>query len=108
MIGRGAYGAPWMLPRIAAALATGRDPGPPPLAEQGAIALAHVEAMVEQDGPVVGLRTARKHVGWYLAASGRPAPIVQAWRRRLCTSEDAREVRAGLAQFYTPAMEAAA
>ena len=38
MVGRGAYGAPWMPARIAAFLATGRDPGTPPLAEQGAIA----------------------------------------------------------------------
>ena len=38
MIGRGAYGAPWMPARIAAALTTGHDPGSPPLAEQGGIA----------------------------------------------------------------------
>jgi nifR3 family TIM-barrel protein len=108
MVGRGACGAPWMLSRIAAALATGLDPGAPPLARQGAIALAHLEALLEQDGPVIGLRNARKHVGWYLAASGRPAAAVQAWRRRLCTAEDPRAVRAGLARFYTQAMEAAA
>ena len=40
MVGRGAYGAPWMPARIDAYLASGRDPGPPPLAEQGAIAAA--------------------------------------------------------------------
>jgi tRNA-dihydrouridine synthase len=108
MIGRGAYGAPWMLPRIATALATGRDPGAPPLAEQRAIALAHVEAIHEQDRLAVGLRNARKHIGWYLASSGQPAEAVQAWRRQLCTGEDARAVRAGLAQFYQQALEAAA
>jgi tRNA-dihydrouridine synthase len=108
MIGRGAYGAPWMLSRIATVLATGRDPGAPPLAEQGAIALAHVAAILEQDGPVTGLRHARKHIGWYLASSGRPAEAVRAWRRRLCTGEDARAVRAGLAEFYDQALEAAA
>jgi nifR3 family TIM-barrel protein len=108
MIGRGAYGAPWMLARIATALASGRDPGPPPLAEQGTIAQAHVEAILEQDGPVVGLRNARKHIGWYLASSGRPAAAVQAWRRRLCTAEDVRAVRAGLVEFYDQALEAAA
>jgi nifR3 family TIM-barrel protein len=108
MIGRGAYGAPWILPRIAAALATGRDPGSPSLAEQGAIAQAHVAALIEQDGAHLGLRNARKHIGWYLASSGRPAEAVKAWRRRLCTSEDVREVQAGFAEFYTQAMEAAA
>ena len=108
MIGRGAYGAPWMPPRIATTLATGRDPGAPPLAEQGVIALAHVDAIIEQDGPGIGLRNARKHIGWYLASSGQPTDVVRAWRRRLCTSDVVREVRAGLAQFYSEAMEAAA
>src|SRR5262249_62388061 len=37
MVGRGAYGAPWMPARIDAALASGRDPGPPPLWTQAAI-----------------------------------------------------------------------
>ena len=103
MIGRGACGAPWMLSRIATALATGHDPGPPPLTRQSAIALAHVEAMLDQDG--VGLRNARKHIAWYLASSGRDADTVKAWRRRLCTSDDPHEVRTGLARFY--AVEAA-
>jgi tRNA-dihydrouridine synthase B len=107
MIGRGACGAPWMLGRIAATLASGSDPGAPPLARQGAIALAHVEAMIEQEGRTVGLRNARKHIAWYLASSGQPAETVKSWRRHLCTSEDAREVRSGLAQFYAEALEAA-
>jgi tRNA-dihydrouridine synthase B len=108
MVGRGACGAPWLLARIAAMLATGRDPGPPPLAERGGIALSHLEAMLEAEGPRVGLRNARKHIGWYLAASGRPAPTVGEWRRRLCTSEDPDFVRTGLARFYVEPQEAAA
>ena len=107
MIGRGAYGAPWMPGRIAASLATGNDPGSPPLSEQGTIAAGHVEAILEQDGPVHGLRNARKHIGWYLASSGRPPEAVKDWRRRLCTSENARDVLAGLATFYAEAREAA-
>jgi tRNA-dihydrouridine synthase B len=107
MIGRGACGAPWMLGRVATSLATGHDPGPPPLAHQEITATAHVEAMFEQDGVTLGLRNARKHIGWYLAASGRPAEVVKHWRRRLCTSDDARDVLAGLAQFYDEAREAA-
>jgi nifR3 family TIM-barrel protein len=108
MIGRGAYGAPWMLRRIATALATGHDPGSPALEAQGATAMAHVQAILDQDGPGIGLRNARKHIGWYLASSGRPAETVKVWRRRLCTSEDAGAVLAGLLEFYTQAMEVAA
>ncbi|MGE3065167.1 MAG: tRNA dihydrouridine synthase DusB [Hyphomicrobiaceae bacterium] len=100
MIGRGAYGAPWQPGRIARALATGRDPGPPPLAEQGRIALSHVEAMLAHYGRELGLRQARKHIGWYLAGSGRDAAVVKAWRRRLCTEDDAGRALAGLADFY--------
>src|SRR6185503_14024952 len=50
MVGRGAYGAPWMPARIAAYLQSGRDPGPLPLAEQGAIAVGHVEDMLAHHG----------------------------------------------------------
>jgi nifR3 family TIM-barrel protein len=108
MVGRGACGAPWLLGRIGAALATGRDPGPPPLRQQGAIALSHLEAMIEAQGVGTGLRNARKHIGWYLASSGLPAATVRDWRRRLCTSEDQHFVRSGLARFYDAALEAAA
>ena len=108
MVGRGAYGAPWMPARIAAYLESRRDPGPPPLAEQGAIAVGHVEDMLAHHGLQLGLRNARKHVGWYLASSGRPAETVKAWRQRLCTSEDATEVLAGLRSFYAQAEELAA
>src|SRR5262245_60164029 len=108
MVGRGAYGAPWMPARIAAALVSGRDPGSPSLARQRAIALAHLDAMLDEAGPAVGLRNARKHIGWYLASSGRPAEAVKAWRQRLCTGEDPRAVQAGLARFYDEALEAAA
>jgi nifR3 family TIM-barrel protein len=108
MVGRGAYGAPWMPARIAAYLASGRDPGSPPLARQGAIAVAHVEDMLAHHGTTHGLRNARKHIGWYLASSGQPAATIKAWRRRLCTSEDASEVLAGLRSFYADAQELAA
>ena len=108
MVGRGAYGAPWMPARIATYLTSGRDPGPPSLAEQGAIAVAHVEDMLTHHGRQLGLRNARKHIGWYLASSGRAIETVKAWRRRLCTSEDAGAVLAGLGSFYTEAEELAA
>ena len=108
MVGRGAYGAPWMPARIAAYLASGRDPGPPQHSRQGAIAVAHIKDMLAHHGCQLGLRNARKHVGWYLASSGRPAETVKAWRKRLCTSEDAAEVLSGLRSFYAQAEELAA
>jgi nifR3 family TIM-barrel protein len=108
MVGRGAYGAPWLPARIAAFLASGRDPGAPPLGGQARIAREHVEAMLSHYGSELGLRNARKHIGWYLEKSGRARELVKSWRRRLCTDGSAARVLQGLAEFYDEAEEAAA
>lgn len=100
MVGRGAYGAPWLPGRIAKALAEGTDPGTPPLHTQCDIARRHIADMLEHFGPVLGLKNARKHIGWYLVSSGRPEALVKAWRRRLCTQENPRVVLDDLEQFY--------
>ncbi len=108
MVGRGAYGAPWMPARIAHFLATGCDPGDPALVQQAAIALEHVSAMLAHYGRALGLRNARKHVGWYLETSGRDPAVAKAWRRRLCTEACDERLLSGLAEFYDDALEAAA
>jgi tRNA-dihydrouridine synthase B len=100
MIGRGAYGAPWQPARVASVLEDGHDPGPPPLTTQAAIALEHVEAMLAHYGAFLGLRNARKHVGWYLEQSGAAAEIVKSWRRRLCTEEAGARLLSELRRFY--------
>jgi tRNA-dihydrouridine synthase B len=100
MIGRGAYGQPWMPARIAEALATGTDPGQPEIAIQRAVALEHVELMLSHYGRHLGLRNARKHIGWYLETSDRPATIVKSWRRLLCQDDDADRVLLNFARFY--------
>ena len=106
MIGRGAYGAPWLPGRIAAGLASGSDAGAPSLAEQSDIAGAHYEDMVASNGRTHGVRIARKHIGWYLARSGRPEAIVRNWRTRLCQDDDPAAVARGLAAFYVEAAAA--
>ena len=108
MVGRGACGAPWLPGRIAQFLATGRDSGVPPLSEQARIAREHVEGMLSHYGTGLGLRNARKHIGWYLETSGRTPQTVKAWRRRLCTDENARRVLCGLDEFYEETRKEAA
>jgi len=108
MVGRGAYGAPWLPGRIARFLASGRDPGAPTLSDQAAIACEHVEAMLSHYGSALGLRNARKHIGWYLETSGHRIDAVKHWRKRLCTDESPQRVLDGLAAFYDDALEAAA
>jgi nifR3 family TIM-barrel protein len=106
MVGRGAYGAPWLPARIAKYLATGRDPGPPALVEQHRIARAHIEAMLDHYGKHHGVRVARKHIGWYLESSGLAAgESLKVWRRRLCTEDVASRVLSGLDTFYAGAPE---
>lgn len=108
MIGRGAYGAPWQPGRIASALATGVDPGAPPLSVQSEIAATHYEAMLSEYGTGLGVRNARKHIGWYLESSGRPLADVKRWRRELCQEDDPHRVVRRLPAFYAELEEAAA
>lgn len=111
MIGRGSYGAPWMPGRVAAYLDDGAEqphPGAPSLAEQSMIVREHVEAMLGHYGAHLGLRNARKHIGWYLEQSGCPTEQVKAWRRKLCTEDNPAHVLRGIADFYADAQEAAA
>jgi tRNA-dihydrouridine synthase B len=105
MIGRGAYGAPWLLGRIAAALASAGDGDAPPLAEQGEVARGHVEAMLGYYGDFIGLRNARKHMGWYIETSGHRADMRKAWRQRLCTEDDPVRVLELLSAFYSDVPE---
>ena len=72
MVGRGAEGAPWVLGQIAHAL-YGR---PAPVVPQGAaladLMSAHYEDMLAFYGVTLGLKVARKHLGWYLDRAGAP------------------------------------
>jgi len=108
MVGRGAYGAPWLPGRIAATLRTGADPGAPSLATQGQVAVEHIRSMLSHYGRVLGLRNARKHIGWYLEQSGLPVGVVKKWRALLCQDDDADRVLRGLSHFYHQAEEVAA
>ena len=65
MIGRGAYGRPWLIAQVMAAL-TGRPvPADPTLAQQHALVREHYAMMIDLYGPVIGVNLARKHLGWY-------------------------------------------
>ncbi|MDH4040228.1 MAG: tRNA dihydrouridine synthase DusB [Gammaproteobacteria bacterium] len=66
MIGRAAQGRPWLCGQIAAHLDTGITPPDPSPAEQLAILCGHVRDLHDFYGEFMGLRIARKHVGWYL------------------------------------------
>jgi nifR3 family TIM-barrel protein len=104
MVGRGAQGAPWLPGQIGRRLETGVTEATPSLAEQ----LKHVHALYEEVchhyGLRVGLRHARKHLGWALdtaAQCGRvPAAKLKDWRQRILTSEEPASVHRALGEAF--------
>src|SRR5271156_2405208 len=65
MIGRGAYGRPWFGAQVSEWLKSRRRIADPPLASQYATLRAHYDAMLVHYGSDVGVKIARKHIGWY-------------------------------------------
>ena len=70
MIGRGAQGAPWRLAQISHALYGTPAPVVPKGAALSDLICTHYEAMLAFYGPDLGLKVARKHLGWYLEEAG--------------------------------------
>ena len=66
MVGRGAQGAPWRLAQIAHALFGTKAPAIPQGAAFADMVATHYEDMLAFYGASLGLRCARKHLGWYL------------------------------------------
>lgn len=71
MIGRGAQGRPWMLARVAHEIYGTPAPDIPTGAQFAQMVGDHYEAIVSFYGKVMGLRVARKHLGWYMDVCGK-------------------------------------
>ena len=89
MLGRGAYGRPWLAGRLARFAATGTMPGAPAGDDFSDLVGAHYQAMIDYYGPHLGTRMARKHLGWYM--DQLPA-VPGALRRTILTEERPGEV----------------
>jgi tRNA-dihydrouridine synthase B len=92
MIGRAAQGRPWIFRELQHFLQTGTLLAPPPLAEQRALLLGHLDALYAFYGAGRGLRVARKHIQWY--CQGNPG-MAQFWaqvNRVECAVEQRRRV----------------
>ena len=70
MVGRGAQGAPWRLAQIGAALFGTPAPVVPQGAALGDLVIGHYEDMLAFYGVDLGVKVARKHLGWYLEEAG--------------------------------------
>jgi len=78
MIGRGAYGRPWLPGQVAGYLADGRRRPDPDLAARREIVSEHYEAVLSHYGTGQGVRIARKHLGWYAHGLSGAAAFRQA------------------------------
>ncbi|MEO5606129.1 MAG: tRNA dihydrouridine synthase DusB [Polaromonas sp.] len=68
MIGRAAQGRPWIFREVAHFLATGTHLAPPRVSEVARLLLDHLRDHYVLYGEFTGVRTARKHIGWYVKA----------------------------------------
>jgi tRNA-dihydrouridine synthase B len=67
MVGRAAQGRPWIFREISHYLSTGTHLSPPTYGELRSCLLDHLEDHYQFYGEYTGVRSARKHIGWYLA-----------------------------------------
>ncbi len=98
LIGRAAQGRPWIFREIAHYLATGEHLAAPSDAEVEAILLEHLDALHAFYGPEMGVRIARKHVGWYLADRPGAAESRAQFNRLQDTQAQHASIRAFFAQ----------
>ncbi|WP_184056215.1 tRNA dihydrouridine synthase DusB [Sphingomonas aerophila] len=104
MIGRGAYGRPWLLGQVMHWLRTGERLPDPDLDEQYRVITGHYDAMLEHYGTFTGVNMARKHIGWYTKGLTGSAEF----RNAVNQEPDHLRVKAMLADFYAPWRQLAA
>lgn len=100
MIGRGTYGRPWF-PAQAIRYLKGEKADAPALSEQLYHLLDHYDAMLTLYGEKVGVRIARKHIGWYSAG----LPGSAEFRNALNQMDGAEKVKAHIRDFYHSLMD---
>jgi tRNA-dihydrouridine synthase B len=104
MIGRGAYGRPWLLGQVMADIGGGGVRPDPSLDEQLDAMLEQYEAMLELYGTHTGVNLARKHIGWYTKGLPGSAEL----RNAVNQQDDPTAVKRMLRDFYSPWLERAA
>jgi tRNA-dihydrouridine synthase B len=98
MIGRGAYGKPWLLGQVMAHLSGGKPFQTPSIEQQYHLIIDHYHAMLTHYGEMTGVNMARKHIGWYTKGLNGSAEF----RNSVNQVSESAVVLNMLEQFYTP------
>jgi tRNA-dihydrouridine synthase B len=104
MVGRGAYGKPWLIAQVIAALTDKPIHKDPTVEEQYHLIVDHYRAMLDLYGKDAGVPIARKHIGWYTKGLTGSAEF----RNAINQIADPVAVLDGLARFYEPWLSKAA
>ena len=104
MIGRGAYGRPWLLAQAMAELTKDGAWSEPSLDEQLEVMLGQYDEMLSLYGRHTGVNLARKHIGWYTKGLPGSAEL----RNRVNQQDDPDTVVAMLRDYYAPWLTRAA
>jgi tRNA-dihydrouridine synthase B len=109
MVGRGAFGRPWIAASLAHALNTDGDIAEPGLTERLAIVLDHFAESLRFYGDALGLKVFRKHLGWYV--ENAPWPLSPETRRaekaKLCRIDSPKDVESALIALWNAEERAA-
>jgi tRNA-dihydrouridine synthase B len=104
MMGRGAQGRPWLPGQIGRRIETGIAERAPILADQLKYVRTLYDEVLRHYGLRIGLRHARKHLGWALDVAAHcscaPAAILGTWRQRILTAEDPSGVHRSLQDAF--------
>jgi len=101
MIGRAAQGRPWIFREVSHYLATGERLAPPTWGELRRCLLDHLEDHYQFYGEYTGVRTARKHIGWYLEGLPDANALRQQINRAETTTNQISVLEAWFDQFST-------
>ena len=98
MIGRGAYGRPWLVAQVMSDLAGGGQRPDPSLDEQLETMIEQYQDMLALYGRMTGVNLARKHIGWYTKGLPGSAEL----RNQVNQQDDPAVVVQMLRDFYSP------
>lgn len=98
MVGRAAQGRPWLLRQIDAYLQHGKIVSDPDADEVLSILTGHLDALYDFYGEYMGVRIARKHVGWYLQQHPEAAGFRKQFNQLETASDQVRAVNALLGE----------